>query len=257
MTNILYIFSLCFFVSAGAKYMSRHEMDLEKAISHDPQKAKALSILMTDVKPESDSGSKDDPMNNIKKLLKRVEKGKSKFVRASFTDSESSDSDDSATAPSCMTFKEYLKHSKEEVDGKKVIDVPQDECPDCARSTVECYYHSRRKKADEVSTVNDEKCSSESRETTGKKKKKKKHKKKKTSSVTRQTDESKQAISEVDLEPIPLVVIEKYRITIDEIKQLDRFADYSAGQSNKVRIALQDFQPFSFWKTSYLNGISH
>ena len=49
--------------------MSRHEMDLEKAISHDPQKARALSILMTDVKPESDSGSKDDPMNNVKKFV--------------------------------------------------------------------------------------------------------------------------------------------------------------------------------------------
>lgn len=227
--------------------MSRHEMDLEKAISHDPQKARALSILMTDVKPESDSGSKDDPMNNVKKLLKKVEKGKSKFVRASFTDSESSDSDDSTTAPSCMTFKEYLKHSREEMDGKKVIDVPQDECPDCARSTVECYYHSRRKKADEFSTVNDydEKCSSESKETTGIKKKKKKHKNKKTSSVTHRTDESKQTVSEVDLEPIPLEVIEKYRITVDEIKQLDRFADYSAGQSNKVRIApARDFHFF-------------
>ena len=240
-------FHFVFIVSAGAKYMSRHEMDLERAISHDPQKARALSILMTDVKPENDSGSKDDPMNNIKKLLKKVEKGKSKFVRASITDSESSDSDDSTTAPSCMTFKEYLKHSREEMNGKRVIDVPKDECPDCARSTVECYYHSRRKKADEFSTVNDydEKCSSESKETTGIKKKKKKHKKKKTSSVTHRTDESKQTVSEVDLEPIPLEVIEKYRITVDEIKQLDRFADYSAGQSNKVRIApARDFHFF-------------
>ena len=145
--------------------MSRHEMDLEKAISHDPQKARALSILMTDVKPESDSGSKDDPMNNIKKLLKKVEKGKSKFVRGSVTDSESTDSDDSETAPSCMTFKEYLKHSKEDMNGKRVIDVPQDECQDCARSTVECYYHSRRKKADDFSIVKDyeEKCSHESK----------------------------------------------------------------------------------------------
>ena len=222
--------------------MSRHEMDLEKAISHDPQKAKALSILMTDVRPESDSGSKDDPMNNIKKLLKKVEKGKSKFVRASGTDNESSDSedsdsDDSATAPSCMTFNEYLKQSKEELKGKRVIDIPQEECPDCARSTIECYYHSRRKKADEFGTLNDydENRLSESKETTGKKKKKKKHKKKQTGSVIHQTIELKQTVHEADLEPIPLEVIEKYRITVDEIKQLDRFADYSAGQSNKVR----------------------
>ena len=225
--------------------MSRHEMDLEKAISHDPQKAKALSILMTDVKPESDSGSKDDPMNNIKKLLKKVEKGKSKFVRASVTDNESSDCDDcdsdgSTTAPSCMTFKAYLKRSKEELNGKRVIDISQDGCPDCARSTIECYYHSRRKKADEFGTMNDydEKCLSESKKRTGKKKKKKKHKKEQTSSVTHQTVELKQTVSEADLEPIPLEVIERYRITVDEIKQLDRFADYSAGQPNKGEITV-------------------
>ena len=63
--------------------------------------------------------------------------------------------------------------------------------------------------------------------------------------MTHRTDESKQTVSEVDLEPIPLEVIEKYRITVDEIKQLDRFADYSAGQSNKVRIApARDFHFF-------------
>ena len=220
----------------GAKYMTRHEMDLENSISHDQQKAKSLSILMTDVKPEDDF--KDDPMNNIKELLEKVEQGKSKTITkpsATHSDaSDGSDSDDSLSKASCLTFKEFMKKTKQELSDKKVVDISQDECPDCARSTIECYYHSRRKKQDGCATVDYNNDSVN--EITYKAKRKKKHKKKQKREKTSYSErkEIKETVANVKLDPIPLEVIEKYRITLDEIKHMDRFTDYSPGQPNKV-----------------------
>ena len=219
--------------------MSRHAMDLEKAITHDQQKAKSLSILMTDVKPESDF--KNDPMNNIKELLEKVEKGKSKFTKPGVTNNdtdENSNSSEDMPNPSCMTFKEFMKKSKQELGNKEVVDIPQDECPDCARSTVECYYHSRQKKPDDRDSVDyDDDSRTDTHVNEAKHKgKKKKHKKRQKHENSPQSKVSERNVTiDIKLEPIPLEVIEKYRITLNEIKQMDRFADYSPGQPSKVK----------------------
>lgn len=217
--------------------MSRHEMDLEKAISHDQAKAKALSILMTDVHSEC-TESTPNPMNSIKELLRDVEQGKIKKL----VSSEESDtsSDDNHSPPTCLTFKEYLKKTKEDLQDMPVVDVMQSECPECAKSTVECYYHSRRTKDSAKDGRNIQQNSNKTGECDIKKKRKNKKHKKRSQAKSARTATKPSEIECAEpkpttLEPIPLDVIEKYRITVDEIRQLERFKDYSPGRPSKVR----------------------
>lgn len=218
--------------------MSRHEMDLENSISHDQQKAKSLSILMTNVKPDTNAQNLDDPMSNIKELLQKVERGESqKFLGQNNEDSESSDDEegeDRIPPPSCMTFKAFMKESKEQVSQRRVVDIPQSECPDCAKSTVECYYHSRRRKEETSDQVVNGGVTTDTEQRKSKRKKKR-HKKKDTGD-TRKCGliEMKQTATDIDLEPIPIEVIQKYRISSEQIKEIDRFKEYSPGQPSKV-----------------------
>ena len=101
--------------------MSRHEMDLERAISHDRNKAKSLAILMTNKKTDVSTENKAHPINHIKKMLRKIEKGKYKDKKkvkkkagneeeeeeeSSLEESsDSSHEDDDLPPPSCPTFK--------------------------------------------------------------------------------------------------------------------------------------------------------
>ncbi len=105
--------------------MTRHEMDLERAITHDREKAKSLAILMTNKKTDVSTENKAHPINHIKKMLRKIEKGKYKEKRkvkkktgnieeteeeveedsSLEGSSDSSDEEDNLPPPSCPTFK--------------------------------------------------------------------------------------------------------------------------------------------------------
>ncbi len=222
--------------------MSRHEMDLEKAISHDQQKTKSLSILLTDAKSEDKTLQSEDPINHIKELLGKVERAESKFFKPQSQGSgESSESDaesEDSQAPTCFTYKEFLKKTKQELQDRPVVDVPPSECPDCKRSTEQCYYHSKQKGDQKDQALPDQERnireSIPKLNVPGDGVKKNRKQRKKDRIISGMKHQTSAGVSSERVESIPVDVIKQYRISVDDIKQMERFADYSPGEPSKV-----------------------
>ena len=90
----------------GMKHLSRQEMDLERAISHDRDKAGLLGCLLTERKTNSGVLDPNHPMNHlddiVQEVMKQKRKGKkSTAVRREVTENDDSSADKFGTIATC------------------------------------------------------------------------------------------------------------------------------------------------------------
>ena len=91
---------------SGMKHLSRQEMDLERAISHDRDKAGLLGCLLTKRKPNTGVLDPNHPMNHlddiVQEVMKRKRKGrKSTTVRLEVIENDDSSADEFETIATC------------------------------------------------------------------------------------------------------------------------------------------------------------
>jgi len=159
---------------AGAKRLSRHEMDLEKAVTQDRDSTKVFRCLVT--KKSVDSVDPDHPINHLDQIWKEVLSSKPTCRRRKRKRGAAAASDTSSCAVST------------EVGSGSVSE----------ETVSQCLQHE-----DPV-----------------------------TSSSHGSSDDSQQP--KHDIEPVPVEVIERYRLSTEQIKQLPRFQNYSVGAPSPV-----------------------
>jgi len=170
---------------AGAKPLSRHEMDLEKAVTRDRDSTKVFHCLVTN--KSVDSVDPDHPINHLDQIWKDVLSSK----------------------PTCRRRRKRKRGAAVVTDdiASGAGDVTSvntdsgDPSEDTVHKSVCCEEVS-------VKSVVQEGLESSS------------------------TDNCKQ--SKCSVEPVPIEVIERHRLSVDEIRQLPRFQNYNAGTPSQV-----------------------
>jgi len=167
---------------SGAKQLTRHEMDLEKAVTQDRDSAKLFHCLVTE--KSFDSVDLDHPINHLDQIWKDVLSSK----------------------PTCRRRK------------RKRAAASVTTCDDTCEMKIKV---SSGSGSEETNT----KSKNEQDEESGK--------------IlchgrlpSQSSDGSKQ--QKCDIEPVPIEVIERYRLSVEQIKQIPRFQNYSAGTPSPV-----------------------
>jgi len=166
---------------SGAKQLSRHEMDLEKAVTRDRDATKMFDCLVTDKAVYCvDPGH---PINHLDQIWKDVLSSK----------------------PTCRRRKR-----------KRGATVVTDGSASCEISTK---VHSNSVLQETVSKcLQHEETPAESA----------------THGGLQELSSSHSKQQKCDIEPVPVEVIERYRLSIEQIKQLPRFQNYSVGTPSPV-----------------------
>lgn len=159
---------------AGAKQLTRHEMDLEKAFTRDRCPSKVFSCLVTQKSVKSED--LDHPINHLDQIWKDVLMSK----------------------PTCRNRKRKRKHAT------KVI---ADDNASCDRSESVDSSHISEETVSEC-------CRHEE------------------AGQPLSLDHSKHLKS--NTEPVPIEVIERYRLSVEQIKKLPRFQNYDVGTPSPV-----------------------
>lgn len=164
---------------AGAKQLTRHEMDLEKAVTQDRDSAKLFHCLVTE--KSFDSVDPDHPINHLDQIWKDVLSSKPtcrrrKRKRAAAAVTSCDDSCEMTIKVSSGSGSEETTKCLQDEESGKIL----------------C--HGRLQ--------------------------------------SQSSDGSKQ--QKCDIEPVPIEVIERYRLSVEQIKQIPRFQNYSAGTPSPV-----------------------
>ena len=180
-------------------------MDLERAISHDRDKAELLGCLLTERKPNTGVHDPNHPMNHlddiVQEVMKRKRKGrKSTAVRCDIIENEDGSADEFETIATCaekpdcdltLTTCEEMLTCEESEDGSN-----------CYKANP---WVSVVSVADRMKTITD------------------------------LLNPSKVVSSESPQMPIVSVEeIERARLSTEEIKAMPRFRNYEPGESSKV-----------------------
>jgi len=238
---------------AGAKLLSRHEMDLEKAVTRDRDPTKVFDCLVT--KKSVDSVDPDHPINHLDEIWKDVlsskptcRRRKRKHEAAVFSDCERSEKvDDSNLSEAAVS--EYLNHevvsiksatreSPESLNSDYSKPMSKD-----VRSSKQTRRRRKRKRGqavvtdDNASSVLSEKVD-DSNLSEASVSERVNLKDIPVKSSTRESPESLSSVhseqSKCAVEPVPVEVIERYRLSVEQIKQLPRFQNYDAGVPSPV-----------------------
>jgi len=162
---------------AGAKQLSRHEMDLERAVTRDRDSAKVFHCLVTD--KSADSVDPDHPINHLDQIWKDVLSSKATCRRRKRKRVATVIADD---AVSC------------EVSMKVDSGDTACKCFDREEAPLKSAAHER------VQLLSSDHCT-----------------------------------QKCDITPVPVEVIERYRLSVEQIKQLPRFQNYCVGTPSPVR----------------------
>lgn len=187
---------------AGAKKMSRHEMDLERAISQNSERAKQLSCLLTNCGGHPAPANSEDPMDHLPEILEVVTKrGQAKASSRKRRRDLSDKTVQIKTDPNMTDLKGIYEERERSLS--------QTDFP-CKCST----------------NCNDIDMIGGSKETT----------KNYANSVTDDNNEQRSSLKSLSgkIESIPEEEILKERLTIAEIQQLPRFKDYTPGDPTQV-----------------------
>lgn len=178
------------FTSAGKKSLTRHEMDLERAIAHGSDN-KSMANMLLETK-DTKLYPAGHPMNNLKELLHEI-----------------------APIEKPLSKKEKKKRKKalqkQEEQSRRAQELEQLDPSLC----VECYKLQKSK-----------------RDVIGPQSRRQALKNDKCVSCRKSVAEDESDSSEV--ESIPEDVVQQYKLTVEQIRQLPRFQDYATGQPNKV-----------------------
>ena len=169
---------------AGAKPLSRHEMDLEKAVTRDRDSAKVFGCLVTDKSVGSGADS-DHPINHLDQIWKDVLSSKPTCRRRKRKRREAVTTDNSDI---CEISVKIDSDNLSEESASKSLHHEEEPGKSPTRGRLE--------------------------------------------SSTCCLDHSKPA--KCVIEPVPTEVIERYRLTVEQIKQLPRFQNYSVGTPTPV-----------------------
>ncbi|XP_064608732.1 RNA-binding protein 41-like [Liolophura sinensis] len=187
---------------AGAKKMGRHEMDLEKAISHNSDRAKLLSCLLTTYSDHHAAANSDDPMDHLPEILEAVTKrGQTKASRRKrrhdLKDKTIYDEGDAyMTDPSGISNERDRSSSQEDMS------------PGCSTNCSDMHIICESKETTENSADN----------------------------VVNDNNEQSSNLKSLSgkIDSIPEEEIIKERLTIEDIQQLTRFKDYTPGHPTQV-----------------------
>ena len=239
---------------AGAKLLSRHEMDLEKAVTRDRDTTKVFSCLVTD--KSTDSVDPDHPINHLDKIWKDILSSKPTCRRkrkrgAAVVADETASYDmsekviDSNLSEAAVS--ERLNHEA------VCVKTPTNERPESSSSDHSkqkdvllskhtCRRRKRKRGAAVVTNVTAG-CEVPVKVNDGivSKAAVSKGLHHKDVSVKSLTAESSESLSsdpskqpKCTVEPVPTEVIERYRLSVEQIKQLPRFQNYDAGVPSPV-----------------------
>jgi len=233
---------------AGAKLLSRHEMDLEKAVTRDRDPTKVFNCLVTN--KSIDSIDPDHPINHLDQIWKDVLSSKPTCRRkkrrgrtAMVTDETAScemsvrvnDCNVSEAAVSeCLSHKDVsVKSPTHESTESLSSDHSTQISEDILIKKLTCRRRKRKRgPAIETEKINDvnvsETAVSDCLNQTDVSIKSPTRENQESSS----SDYSKQA--KCTVEPVPTEVIERYKLSVGQIKQLPRFQNYDAGTPSPV-----------------------
>lgn len=166
---------------AGAKQLSRHEMDLEKAVTRDRDSCKVFHCLVTD--KSVDSVDPDHPINHLDQIWKDVLSSKptcrrkKRKRRATVITDDSASCEMSTKTDSSNVSEETVSHCSQHDEGSVMSSI-------CERLEPLSSDYSKQQKH--------------------------------------------------NIEPVPVEVIERYRLSVEQIKQLPRFQNYTVGLPSPV-----------------------
>ena len=187
----------------GMKHLSRQEMDLERAISHDRDKAELLGCLLTERKPNTGVYDPNHPMNHlddiVQEVMKRKRKGrKSTAVRCDITENVDSSEEEFGTVATCAEKKDC------------VLDCTQ-EMQTCEESKAGSNCYKANPWVSVVSVADRMKA------------------------ITDLLNPSQVVSTEISHVPVVSVEeIERARLSSEEIKAMPRFRNYELGEPSKV-----------------------
>ena len=183
--------------------MTRHEMELEKSLTQDRDKNINLQCLMTTEESRTKDFDAKDPINDLHSMLEKITKGKSNLMKS--------------------------KSHKDDTDDMKIIG-PEIESKESQEASI------RGNIDDVIESIGTE---GEDKHAQG-------------SPTTKNTDvadsgsDSDPGVPTVPNRPpgwkakedpvveIPESVIVQYRLSVEEIREMDRFKNYSPGEPSKV-----------------------
>ena len=241
---------------AGARYMSRQEMDIEKSISHDEDKKRVLGMLITSEKPKTDFDDPNDPINSLgsileefkQKIRKKKRKNRCKNSTAAQTEINRLQTDSTPTEVSEISLDEknnsdteetsvatceprpkvtgpfiYVKCSHTQIDEE--IKHSVNETPGLCRF---CGSHLESNRLD-ADFSSGQSCA---KHHTGS------GRELEESSINTTREPSREAegprLLQGNVESIPADVIGRYKLTVDKIREQTRFKDYMPGLPSKV-----------------------
>lgn len=239
---------------AGAKLLSRHEMDLEKAVTRDRDPTKVFDCLVT--KKSVDSIDPEHPINHLDQIWKDVlsskptcrRKKRKRGVAVVTDDTASSEVpvtvSDSSMSEAAVT--EHLNHTDVSVKSPThesteslSSDYSNQIGKDVMANKRSCKRRKRKRGAAVVTDKTDG-CKMTVNVTDGNVSLSKSlncgdisvKSQTRVISESSRSDHSKQA--KCPVEPVPTEVIERYRLSIEQIRQLPRFQNYDAGTPSPV-----------------------
>jgi len=242
---------------AGAKLLSRHEMDLEKAVTRDRDPAKVFDCLVTNKSVES--VDPDHPINHLDQIWKDVLSSKPTCRRKKRKRGAAMITDDTAShemsvgVDNCNVSEAAVTKCLNDTDVsvksltlENAESLSSDHSKQISKEIPSKSSTCRRRKrkwgsapvnvaaaacniAEKISDVNVfEKAVSDGLNHKGIASKSLTHE----NSESLSSDHSKEAKRTV--EPVPVEVIERYRLSVEQIKQLPRFQNYDAGVPSPV-----------------------
>lgn len=201
---------------SGAKVMSRQEMDLEQAITKNREKSKHLACLVTD---GSRSGAihPNHPINHLGEILEKVssritnraKRRKLGSSRANCTKGVGEELQDNGMTRSCV---KRSGHESEELDSDENMVQENFDVPNRPEGWVKVAEPNRPEGFAKVPEVDP---------------------------VVLLPDGTKAL--QGNIESIPEDTIKRYRLTLEQIRALPRFKDYTPGTPNQVRFCHKDF----------------
>lgn len=231
---------------AGAKLLSRHEMDLEKAVTRDRDPTKVFDCLVT--KKSVDSVDPDHPINHLDEIWKDILSSKPtcrgrkrKHGAAVDSDCETSQKINDSNMSEAV---DYLNHKTVSITSatrespESLNSNHSKQMSKHVQSSKRTCRKRKRKRGRPVVTDATASCElsvkiNDSNVSEAAISERVNHKDISVKSSTRESPESLSSghsmRSKCTVEPVPVEVIERYRLSVEQIKQLPKFQNYDAG----------------------------
>ncbi|KAI0234344.1 RNA-binding protein 41 [Lamellibrachia satsuma] len=191
---------------SGMKQLSRQEMDLERAISRDRDKAKLFGCLLTKQRPNTSIGDPNHPINHLDDIVQEVMTRKRKnstAVRREFCENDDSSAEECATVATCAEREDCTVDHTGDVSEMLTCEEKKGDVLDCYKSNPWVTVESVSDRMNAISSLlNPQVVSSES--------------------------------SQKKIVSIPVEEIEKARLNPEEIKAMPKFSNYEPGEPSKT-----------------------